>query len=190
MRSSTYIFAALSATANALQALEVPNRAHEAIAAANAAIKDRRDLNSCNSVATSLLPKITDGVPTPPADVAAYIALSVTITDACSDPTITGSVGSAYSTYASSYTSWRDKHITDFRALWQACSDVPGVVDVLPTGTNQCSSVVAQITSAGPVNGGGSGNGVGGSHNAARPRETGAVVAAAAMAGFVVAAIQ
>ncbi|KAF4777536.1 hypothetical protein HER10_EVM0003331 [Colletotrichum scovillei] len=190
MRLPTYFIAALCATANALQAIDVPNRASEAIAAANAAIKERRDLNACTSVATSLLPKITDNVPTPPADVAAYLALSVTITDACSDPTITGSIGSAYSTYASSYTSWRDKHITDFRALWQACSDVPGIVDVLPTGTNQCSSVVAQITSAGPVNGGGSG-GIGGSHNAAaKPRETGAVVAAAAMAGFVVAAIQ
>ncbi|KAL2881623.1 hypothetical protein SGCOL_003191 [Colletotrichum sp. CLE4] len=189
MRHSTYFLAALCSLANALQAIDVPNRASEAIAAANAAIKDRRDLNACNSVATSLLPKITDGVPTPPADVAAYIALSVTVTDACSDPTITGSIGSAYSTYASSYTSWRDKHITDFRALWQACSDVPGAVDVLPTGTNQCSSVVAQITSAGPVNGGGSG-GIGSHNAAARPMETGAVVAAAAMAGFVVAAIQ
>ncbi|GKT40453.1 uncharacterized protein ColSpa_00634 [Colletotrichum spaethianum] len=186
MRASTVVFAVLTATANAVQ---VPNRVNEALAAANAAVKDRRDLDSCTSVATSILPKITDGVPTPPADVAAYLALSATITDPCSDPTITGSIGSAYSTYASEYTSWRNKHISDFRAVWQACSDVPGVVDVLPTGTDQCSSLVAQITSAGPVNGGGSGNGVG-SPNAARPRETGAVMAAAAVAGFVVAAIQ
>ncbi|GJC83189.1 hypothetical protein ColLi_06027 [Colletotrichum liriopes] len=180
MLASTIIFAVLTATAGAVQ---VPNRAIEAIAAADAAIRQRRDLNACNSVATSILPKITE-------DVAAYLALSATITDPCSEPTITGSIGSAYSTYASEYTSWRDKHITDFRAVWQACSDVAGVVDILPTGSDQCSSLVAQITSAGPVNGGsGSGNGVG-SPNAARPRETGAVVAAAAVAGFVVAAIQ
>ncbi|KAK1967819.1 hypothetical protein LY78DRAFT_473639 [Colletotrichum sublineola] len=194
MRPSTLVFAALAVTANAVQ---VPNRASEALAAADAAVVGRRDLNACNSVATSLLPKITDGVPTPPADVAAYLALSATITDPCSDPTITGSIGSAYSTYASSYTSWRNDHMSDFRAVWQACSDVPGVADViLPTGTGQCSSLVAQITSAGPVNpgsggggggGGGSGNGVG---NAAGPRETGAVLAAAAVAGFVVVAIQ
>ncbi|KZL80223.1 hypothetical protein CI238_06539 [Colletotrichum incanum] len=187
MLASIIVFAVLTATVSAVQ---VPNRANEAIAAANAAIKQRRDLNACNSIATSILPKITEGVPTPPADVAAYLALSATITDPCSEPTITGSIGSAYSTYASEYTSWRDKHITDFRAVWQACSDVAGVVDVLPTGSDQCSSLVAQITSAGPVNGGsGSGNGVG-SPNAARPRETGAVVAAAAVAGFVVVAIQ
>ncbi|GKT63160.1 hypothetical protein ColTof4_05250 [Colletotrichum tofieldiae] len=188
MLASTILFAVLTATASAVQ---VPNRANEAIAAADAAIRQRRDLNACNSVATSILPKITEGVPTPPADVAAYLALSATITDPCSEPTITGSIGSAYSTYASEYTSWRDKHITDFRAVWQACSDVAGVVDILPTGSDQCSSLVAQITSAGPVNGGGGGSGNGvGSPNAARPRETGAVVAAAAVAGFVVAAIR
>jgi len=188
MRPSTLVLAGLTATTNAVQ---TPDRASEARAAAEAAFLERRDVNACNSVATSLLPKITDGVPTPPADVAAYLARSATITDPCVDPTITGSVGSAYSTYASSYTSWRNDHLSDFRAVWQACSDVPGVADIiLPTGTGQCSSLVAQITSAGPVNGGGgggSGNGVG---NAAGPRETGAVLAAAAMAGFVVAAIQ
>ncbi|KAK2042800.1 hypothetical protein LZ31DRAFT_446278, partial [Colletotrichum somersetense] len=150
MRPSTLVLAVLAAATNAAQ---VPNRASEARAAADAAVAgaERRDLNSCNSVATSLLPKITDGVPTPPADVAAYLALSATITDPCVDPTVTGSIGSAYSTYASSYTSWRNNHLSDFRAVWQACSDVPGVADViLPTGTGQCSSLVAQITSAGP----------------------------------------
>ncbi|KAK1991042.1 hypothetical protein LX36DRAFT_543953, partial [Colletotrichum falcatum] len=145
MRPSALVFAVLTAASNAAQA---PNRAGEALAAAAAAV--RRDLNACNSVATSVLPRITDGAPTPPADVAAYLALSATITDPCVNPTITGSVGSAYSTYASSLTSWRNDHMSDFRAVWQACSDVPGVVDVLPTGTGQCSSLVAQITSAGP----------------------------------------
>ncbi|KAK2061099.1 hypothetical protein LY76DRAFT_614581 [Colletotrichum caudatum] len=155
MRPSTLVLAALAAAANASQA---PNRAVEARAAAEAAVAaagGRRDLNSCNSVATSLLPKITNGVPTPPADVAAYLAISATITDPCVNPSVTGSIGSAYSTYAASYTSWRNDHLADFRAVWQACSDVPGVADViLPTGTGQCSSLVAQITSAGPNTGG------------------------------------
>ncbi|EFQ31341.1 uncharacterized protein GLRG_06485 [Colletotrichum graminicola M1.001] len=149
MRPSTLVLAVLTATTNAVQA---PNRASEARAAAEAAVLERRDLNACNSVATSLLPRITDGAPTVPVDVAAYLALSATITDPCVDPTITGSIGSAYSTYASSYTSWRNDHLSDFRAVWQACSDVPGVTDlILPTGTGQCSSLVAQITSAGPT---------------------------------------
>ncbi|WYZ42545.1 hypothetical protein EsH8_VI_000244 [Colletotrichum jinshuiense] len=184
MRSSIIIIAALTATAQSLQMLEAPNRANEAIAAAGRAIKERRDLDACTSVATSILPKITDNVPTAPADVASYLAFSVTITDPCSDPKITGSIGSAFSSYASEYTSWRNKHISDYRALWQACSDVPGIVNVLPTGSDQCSSLVAEITSAG------SGNGGTKSPNAAGPRETGAIVAAAAMAGFVVAAVQ
>ncbi|GJC99250.1 Infection structure specific protein [Colletotrichum higginsianum IMI 349063] len=193
MRSSSIILTALAAVASAYQ---VPNRAPQALAAASAAIRERRDLDACNSVATAVIPRITDA-PTAPADVAAYLAISATITDACVDPTITGSVGSAYSTFASELTSWREKHMSDFRAVWQACSDVPGVVNVLPTGSGQCSSLVAQITSAGPVNNGGSGGGGGsgsgnggGVGNAARPRETGAVVAVVAVAGFVVAALQ
>ncbi|KAJ0139749.1 hypothetical protein CTA2_1747 [Colletotrichum tanaceti] len=192
MRSSSIILTALAAVASA--ANQAPNRAPQALAAASAAIRERRDLDACNSVATAVLPRITDA-PTAPADVAAYLAISATITDACVDPTITGSVGSAYSTYASELTSWREKHMSDFRAVWQACSDVSGVVNVLPTGSGQCSSLVAQITSAGPVNnggggGGGSGSGNGGGvGNAARPRETGAVVAVVAVAGFVVAAL-
>uniref|UniRef100_L2FQJ9 Uncharacterized protein n=1 Tax=Colletotrichum fructicola (strain Nara gc5) TaxID=1213859 RepID=L2FQJ9_COLFN len=117
---------------------------------------------SCNSVATAVLPRITDAAPTLPVDVANYLALSASVTDPCSDPTITGSIGSAYSTYAKSFTSWKDAHMSDFRAVWQACSDVQGVATVLPLGTGQCSSLVAEITSAGPVNpGGGSGGGLG-----------------------------
>ncbi|KAL0938536.1 uncharacterized protein CTRU02_205146 [Colletotrichum truncatum] len=185
MRSSILLSAGIAATANAMQILTAPN---EQI---GGAINQRRDLASCTSVASAVLPRITDNVPTVPADVANYLAFSATITDPCSNPTITGSIGSAYSTYASAYTSWREAHIGDFRALWQACSDVQGVATVLPVGTGQCSSLVAEITSAGPVGGGsGGGNGVGGGNSGnAGPRETGAVMAAAAVAGFVVAAI-
>ncbi|KAF9873865.1 hypothetical protein CkaCkLH20_08599 [Colletotrichum karsti] len=187
MRSSSILVAAgLAATATAnIQIQTAPNQ--------QAGSPVRRDLASCNSVATALLPKITDGAPTVPADVANYLAFSASVTDACADPQITGSVGSAYSTYAASLTSWRDAHMSDFRAVWQACSDVQGVATVLPVGSGQCSSLVAQITSAGPVggNGIGGGNGNGGDRSGnAGPRETGAVMAAAAMAGFVVAALQ
>lgn len=209
MRSSVFLATGLAATAyGAEMAIQtaLPN-AGEQVARGGSNFQ-RRDLAACNSVATAVLPRITDGVPTVPADVASYLAFSANVTDACSNPTVTGSVGSAYSSYAQSLTSWQDAHITDFRAIWQACSDVQGVATVLPVGTGQCSSLVAAITSAGPVNpggnGGGNGNGGGGGGNGngnggnggngggsqnAATRESGAVLAAVAIAGFVVAAM-
>lgn len=200
MRPSVLLATGLAATAyGAEMAIQtaLPDAAEQAAPGPRG--YQRRDLASCNSVATAVLPRITDA-PTVPADVASYLAFSASVTDACSDPTVTGSIGSAYSSYAKSFTSWRDAHITDFRAIWQACSDVQGVATVLPIGSGQCSSLVAAITSAGPVDAGGNGggNGIGGgggnggngggSRNAA-PRETGAVMAAVAIAGFVVAAM-
>ncbi|KAF6822231.1 hypothetical protein CPLU01_12149 [Colletotrichum plurivorum] len=202
MRPSVLLATGIAATAYGAEMgiqTALPNAAEQAPGPRG---YQRRDLASCNSVATAVLPRITDA-PTVPADVASYLAFSASVTDACANPTVTGSIGSAYSSYAKSLTSWQDAHITDFRAIWQACSDVQGVATVLPLGTGQCSSLVAAITSAGPVdaggNGGGNGNGGGGggngggnggngggSHNAAS-KETGALMAAVAIAGFVVA---
>ncbi|KAK7754137.1 hypothetical protein SLS62_003983 [Diatrype stigma] len=133
---------------------------------------EARGTNECLSVASTVLPEVT-GYPTPPAAVTEYLeTASVTQTDACVDPLITGDVGSQFTSWATAYSSWADAHVSDFRALWQACSDVSEVATVLPTGTEACSSLVARITS----------------NPAPGPRETGAVAAAALFAAGAVAA--
>lgn len=151
--------AALATTASVTTAYELP--AHPAVVAR--AI-EARGTDACLSVASTVLPRVT-GYPTPPADVTEYLeTASITQTDACVDPVVTGDVGSQFSSWATAYSSWADAHVSDFRALWQACSDVSEVATAIPTGTEACSSLVARITS-----------------NPAGPRETGAVAAAAAL---------
>lgn len=129
-----------------------------------------RSTPECTSAASSLLSRITDW-PTPPSDVEEFISTAdITQTDACKDPEITGSIGDEFSSWAAEYSAWQEDHVSDFRALWQACSDVPEVASAIPTGTEACSSLVAKITS----NPG--------------PRETGAIAAAALFAAGAAAA--
>lgn len=165
MQFTTLALGLISAAA-AVSAYELP--AHPAVAAR--AI-EARGTDECLSVASTVIPRITD-FPTPPADVESYLATAdVTTTDACVDPVITGDVGSQFSSWASEYTAWSDEHVSDFRALWQACSDVSEVATAIPTGSDACSSLVARITS-----------------NPGAPRETGAMAAAALFAAGAVAA--
>ena len=131
-----------------------------------------RGTPECTNAAIKILPAITADVPIPPAALVTFLATAdLKQTDPCVDPVITGTMGSTFSEYASSYTSWQNKHLTDFRSLYQACSDLPEVSKIaIPSGA--CAKLVAQITSKG-----------------AAPRETGMVVAAIGMAGLVAAAM-
>lgn len=175
MHSTTLFLSAFAATvATAFQA--PPEPAHVA-----AAIK-ARGTPECTKVASSILPKLTP-IPTIPADLESYVLYSsdmITQTDPCVDPIITGSIGSVYSSYASSASSWSSEHLEDLRSLWGACSDVPEISSAFAAieseaGTAVCSSKIAAWTSQ-PTN--------------AAPRETGMpIAAAAAFAGFVVAAL-
>ena len=167
MQLSTVILSIVASAASGASAYELPP--HPTLVA-RAVDLQARGTPECTSAASSLLPRITD-FPLPPSEVEEYLATAeFTITDACKDPEITGDIGSQFSSWASEYTSWQQSHISDFRALWQACSDVPEVASVVPTGTDACSSVVAAITS----NPG--------------PRETGAIAAAALFAAGAAAA--
>ena len=173
MHSTTLFLSALAATV--AMAFHAPPEPAPVAAAIQA-----RGTKECTKVASSVLPKLTP-TPTIPAALESYIIASgdqITQTDPCVDPIITGSIGSVYSSYASSASAWSSEHIDDIRSLWGACSDVPEVSSAFASllneaGTAVCTSAVAAITSQ---------------PNAAH--QTGApVVAAAAFAGFVVAAM-
>ncbi|KAF3361058.1 hypothetical protein VdG1_04699 [Verticillium dahliae VDG1] len=58
------------------------------------------------------------------------------------------SVAADFTSYASALLAWQEDHIGEFRSLWQACSDVPGIRDQvdLPTGSGSCASLAAKIT--------------------------------------------
>ncbi|KAM0273582.1 hypothetical protein ACHAQH_008245 [Verticillium albo-atrum] len=150
-----------------------------------------RDLAECSSVADDVLPLLTSA-PTPNSDLAGFILTESAIfaaEDQCAVPSVTGPMASEFTSYASALLSWQEDHISEFRILWQACSDVPGIRDQvdLPTGSGSCASLAAQITGeAEPTTTGSSGgsNGDGDSSSAASgaaksesdnaaPRETG-----------------
>lgn len=150
---------------------------------ASASIIEPRDTSACLSAATKYLPAIQSDVPTANGAVVSYL-ITASITDQCAFPTVTGTLGSSISSYASSYSSWRSEHLSELRSVYLACSDVPEVTSQLgsyfadATGS-ACSSILAEITGTTSSTG---------SKNAA-PRETGLPIAAAAMVAGVAAAM-
>ena len=168
MQFTTLVLGIVASAAGSASAYQLPLHPTHVARAVNL---QARDTPACTEAASTLLPKITS-YPEPPEDVVDFLATAdITVTDACQEPEITGSIGQEFSSWASEYSAWQIEHISDFRALWSACSDVSEVAEVLPTGTDACSSIVAQITS-----------------NPGNPRETGAVAAAALFAAGAVAA--
>ncbi|KAK9783631.1 hypothetical protein AB5N19_04201 [Seiridium cardinale] len=164
MRFTAAIVAAASVIgASALPGNDAPTPVIRAIEA--------RDTSACASAASKYLPDLTTGAPTPTGDVLTYLA-TATLSDECAFPSVTGTLGSSLSDYASSYSSWQSAHIPELRSIYQACSDVPEVTSTLSdyfasASGSSCSALIAQVTSA--------------SKNAA-PRETGMPIAAAALA--------
>ncbi len=166
MQFTTLVLGIATAAATTASAYQLP--AHPTVMARAIAARGE---DECQSAASTVMPLLA-GYPTPPAAVESYLeTASVTITDNCQDPVITGAVGSEFSTWATAFSSWRQDHVSEFRALWQACSDYPAVASALPT-EGVCSSLVGQITS-----------------NPAMPRETGAIAAAALFAAGAAAAV-
>ena len=169
MQLSTLVLGIVASAAGSASAYELPLHPAHMVRAVNL---QARDTPACTEAASTLLPKVTD-YPEPPKDVQDFLLTAdVTVTDACELPEVTGSIGEEFSSWASEYSAWQSDHVSDFRELWHACSDVPEVAAAIPTHTTEaCSSFVAQITS-----------------NPGVPRETGAVAAAALFAAGAVAA--
>ncbi|KAG7129047.1 hypothetical protein HYQ45_011629 [Verticillium longisporum] len=138
---------AVAAASTAAAANMAPREPTPTTAAAHVA---GRDLAECSSVAADVLPQLTSA-PTPDSDLARFILTEPAILsaeDQCAVPSVTGSMASEITSYASALLAWQEDHIGEFRSLWQACSDVPGIRDQvdLPTGSGSCASLAAKIT--------------------------------------------
>ncbi|XEV07006.1 hypothetical protein FSHL1_012293 [Fusarium sambucinum] len=93
------------------------------------------------------------GAPPPPMDmselgVSFALGSLYNTADPCKLPAITGSSAEEFSEWASEWTSWQAQHISEFRVLWEKCSDEPYITDLVPVGPDACSTLKAKITGA------------------------------------------
>ncbi|KAH6873800.1 hypothetical protein B0T10DRAFT_567706 [Thelonectria olida] len=132
-----------------------------------------RDLDDCKDGASELSSLIR-AQPTLPASLSSFLAKQapVTITDSCVFPTVTGSLADEYTSVVSEYSKWNDEVMDTYKDMMKECKDVAGVTSAIASATSGvCTKIKWQDSK----------------DNFAPPRETGRVVAAAAVAGFVVA---
>lgn len=103
----------------------------------------------CQRVLSSVIAKMTGG-PGPIEDMDKAISFVLgeyyNTEDPCKLPVVTGSSGSVFSEWASSWTSWQGENIPEYREIWSACSDEPLVGRVAPVGPGACSKIAAQVT--------------------------------------------
>ncbi|KAF5675543.1 hypothetical protein FHETE_2540 [Fusarium heterosporum] len=66
--------------------------------------------------------------------------------DPCQLPAVTGKSAEDFSEWASSWTSWQAQHVSEYRVVWEACSDDPAITDLVPVGPDACSTLRAHIT--------------------------------------------
>lgn len=70
-------------------------------------------------------------------------------------PEVTGVSAAPFSEWAVRYTEWREEVITEYRKVWEACSQNPMIYQIVPAGPERCSSLSAKITGGAGVDGGG-----------------------------------
>ncbi|CAM1501361.1 Fc.00g105230.m01.CDS01 [Cosmosporella sp. VM-42] len=144
---------------------------------------EKRGTKECMSVATKVLPSLTD-IPTPDASLSSFIAEQTqwaTITDPCAIPEVTGSMAKEYSSWASDLQDWYSEQQDGLSSLIKACSDVPEIssqLDGLGETASLCDSV-HWASETGSSKKEDDDNAASGS-----PLRIGVVVAAAAAAGF------
>ncbi|KAI5458307.1 hypothetical protein BGZ63DRAFT_407592 [Mariannaea sp. PMI_226] len=137
---------------------------------------DQRNLADCSKGASKLQSEFY-AQPTPAQSLANFIdhQITSTVTASCVVPSVTGSLASEYTSFMSDLSSWYLSYSSAYASVIKACSDVPQVTSEFATYTSDfCSELKWERAT-------GSGN--------AAPRETGMAMAAAAMAGFVVAGV-
>ncbi|KAI1817949.1 hypothetical protein GGS20DRAFT_424460 [Poronia punctata] len=79
----------------------------------------------CQSALNGAMDLVT-GIPTPP-----EVFATMTITDPCETPDVTGSALSQYNSYTSALSSFLDEHKEEYEAVASACSaDIPEVTEV------------------------------------------------------------
>lgn len=97
------------------------------------------------------------GAPGPPMDmselgVSFALGSLYNTQDPCKLPVITGSSAEEFSEWASEWTSWQAEHVSEYRVVWEACSDDPAITDLVPVGPDACSTLKAKITGTSSVN--------------------------------------
>ncbi|KAF4415345.1 hypothetical protein FACUT_13464 [Fusarium acutatum] len=97
------------------------------------------------------------GAPGPPMDmselgVSFALGSLYNTQDPCKLPVITGSSAEEFSEWASEWTSWQAEHVSEYRVVWEACSDDPAITDLVPVGPDACSTLKAKITGTTAVN--------------------------------------
>ncbi|KAF5583631.1 hypothetical protein FPCIR_8965 [Fusarium pseudocircinatum] len=91
------------------------------------------------------------GAPAPPMDmselgVSFALGSLYNTQDPCKLPIITGSSAEEFSEWASDWTSWQAEYVSEYRIVWEACSDDPAITDLVPVGPDACSTLKAKIT--------------------------------------------
>lgn len=97
------------------------------------------------------------GIPAPPMDmselgVSFALGSLYNTQDPCKLPVITGSSAEEFSEWASEWTSWQAEHVSEYRVVWEACSDDPAITDLVPVGPDACSTLKAKITGTSATN--------------------------------------
>ncbi|RGP65872.1 hypothetical protein FLONG3_9004 [Fusarium longipes] len=103
---------------------------------------------SCWALADSLP---MTGMPVPPEDmselvVSFAIGTLYNTADPCQLPVVTGSNAENFSSWASEWTSWQAQHVSEYRIIWESCSDAPDITDLAPVGPDACSTIREMIT--------------------------------------------
>ncbi|KAF5572771.1 hypothetical protein FPANT_12834 [Fusarium pseudoanthophilum] len=97
------------------------------------------------------------GAPAPPMDmselgVSFALGSLYNTQDPCKLPVITGSSAEEFSEWASEWTSWQAEYVSEYRVVWEACSDDPAITDLVPVGPDACSTLKAKITGTSAAN--------------------------------------
>ncbi|KAM5349651.1 hypothetical protein ACJ41O_006156 [Fusarium nematophilum] len=166
-----------------------------ALALSAAGLHDR-GVTECFSVADEIFSSWSTDYPEVESTVADFIA-EQTVTDPCVVPLVTGSLAEEYTSFMSALEDWAADHGDDFSSLTEACSGVTEVSseigDMLTRafcGEFKWASETGSPSSDDDNDGDSSdsSNSESETDNSA-PRETGMAMAAAAIAGFVMAGI-
>ncbi|KAM0228450.1 hypothetical protein ACHAP5_011945 [Fusarium lateritium] len=107
---------------------------------------EQRDLDECTSAANALLDGLS-AMPTPDKSLDSYLAKETqweAVASECVIPAVTGSMAAAYTSYAKSFESWVSEFEDDLSSVYDACKDVPEVMDELSSAaiptSGLCSS--------------------------------------------------
>ncbi|CAJ0550835.1 Ff.00g107650.m01.CDS01 [Fusarium sp. VM40] len=94
---------------------------------------EQRDLDECTSAASALVDGLS-AMPTPDKSLDNYFAKETqweAVVSECVIPAVTGSMAAAYTSYAKSFESWVSEFEDDLSSVYDACKDVPEVMDEL-----------------------------------------------------------